>query len=304
MWFDVDWWVRLRREFRCSNRNCQSLAQVASSVPVLSDEAAAKRPRLEEDARSRANGIIVCIVGKHLRDSEMVSKIVQEEGGFSTTSESVLAILAPKSTATLSKRASSLRMLEAWYESSGISANLFDESLVYQCVRCLLMDNAPATGAAAAKEAINLIGGGLFNGDMVTLRESARSRVMTIRSLRSREETRQRRPITASMVLCLGKLLPSAGDLRKCTQEPVAQVSAKNLRGTTDTKFVHHKTARAGAGKALPISTLAFGLSPGRSWALSWLDSRRSASLNASVDGTLLPALKAGGWHKVAYTTP
>ena len=30
VWFDVDWWVPPRREFRCSDRDCQSLAGPAS----------------------------------------------------------------------------------------------------------------------------------------------------------------------------------------------------------------------------------------------------------------------------------
>ena len=93
-----------------------------------------------------------------------VSKTAQEEGVFSTASKSV-----PKSTATLSKRASSVRMLETVYESFGISV---DESLMCQYVRCLWMDNALAT---RAKEAVNLTGV-LFNVDMVAVQQVGRQR--------------------------------------------------------------------------------------------------------------------------------
>ena len=195
-------------------------------------------------------------------------------------------------------------MLEAWYESPGISANLFDESLVHQHVRCLWMDNTPATGAAAAKEAINLIGG-LFNVDMVTsLRECLHQGNDVARGDSPTASPHcQYGSLSRERTLCC-RLAPYCSQCLAGSAWVIPEFSTKNFRGTIDTKFVHHKTAGAGTGKALPISAPASGFSLDRSWALSWLPSRRSASLDASVDGTLLPASKAGGWHKVALSTP
>ena len=140
-------------------------------------------------------------------------------------------------------------------------------------------------------EAVNLIGG-LFNADMANVRESGRIRGMTIRPLRSRQEVRQRRPLTVDMVMALEQIVLDSdgtsderaiiagaalfatfgririGDMRKCSIEPIAQVAASKCVGTVDTRFHFHKTARAGTGKALPIAAPAFGLTSGRSWAL------------------------------------
>ena len=65
---------------------------------------------------------------------------------------------------------------------------------------------------------------------------------------------------------------------------------------------MEHKTAKPGTRRSLPVAAPAFGLlGP---WAVHWMSSRSGARLDAARDGSVLPALAAGGgWHPVPYTT-
>ena len=302
-----------------------AMAEVKGIV-TLRGETALKRPRLEQCARERAMADLAGIVLKYVPNAPAVQDFLATDGTFTSTSECFVAALAKKSTATITKRAGNLRMLTAWHATSGLPDHAFSEKAVYLYTRALWHDSAPATRAASAKAALNFLEG-LFGVKMDTVRQSSRITGMTLHCLRAREEVKQRRPLTASMVrmleekvisdngkgdadaivagaalfACYGRL--RVGDLRWCTVDPSLDLHVESQTGTLDSRFRRHKTAKPGSGKALPIAAPAYGLIDQTSWAAAWMASRRTAGLDAEINGTLIPARASTGWHNAAYTT-
>ena len=289
---------------------------------------AAKRARMEDDARCRSIETFTDLANKYFAHSPAVRRIIEEDGEFSVASASVEAMLVPKASATLQKRTTSLRIYAAWFEAMGAPAAEFcQEVWVYRYAKYLLEEGAPASRAQACREAMNFAGG-LLELSMEDLRASRRLHGLCIKSLRTRGETRQRKPLTAKLLTLLEDIVLNAapgdfdaivagaalmatfgrcrvGDLRRCSVDPVADIAPLSWAGTLETRFITHKTARAGSSRALPIAASAFGLRASEgSWGTAWLAHRRAAGLRADVDGTILPAYIRGvGWSSVAYTT-
>ena len=189
---------RLERGHRLPNAGHSAVAG-----QIVSDEVAAKRPRKEAATRARATAVIAGIARDFLGGVQSVVRIVDEEGSLSDDSASLEAMLATKSTGTLVKRASSLRMYRAWFVSSGVEADsFFGEKTVFKYVRSLFLDNAPPTRASTIRETFNFLDG-IFEHDLTEIRKSARVLGMTVQILRSKAEVRQRKPLTVKMVRCL-----------------------------------------------------------------------------------------------------
>ena len=73
------------------------------TLPALTDAAAAKRPRMETDARKRAIKLLVEIAVEYFHTSPLLATIVDEEGAITEASPSIDTMLAVKSAGTLSK---------------------------------------------------------------------------------------------------------------------------------------------------------------------------------------------------------
>ena len=117
------------------------------------------------------------------------------------------ALLATKKTATIAKRASSLKFYAAWYEGTGRApSEFFAEPAVFAYVAHLYSSGAPASRAAALREALNFMSG-IFAINLDSVKASARVRGMACKSLRTRAEVRQRRPLTKEMVITLENVL-------------------------------------------------------------------------------------------------
>ena len=289
----------------------------------LSAATAAKRARADQSDRRAALASIVEIVGRRFPHASSIQTIRAESGTLSPDSVSLGAMAERKATSTLQKRASSLRMYDSWFASSGASSQFGDEVTVFRYCAELYQDAAPATRAAALVASLNFIEG-MFSIDLLAVRSSERVQGMCVKSMRTRGAVRQRRPLTVALVRTLEGILSSdggrggadgvlagaalfaaygrirIGDLRRCTTEPV--LDTVEGHGYVETFFHEHKTAVPGSRRALPIAAPAFGLTG--PWAADWAATRRGAGLNAVKDETLLPALGVGGmWLQVPYTT-
>ena len=147
-------------------------------------------------------------------------------------------MLARKATATLCKRMCLMRMYMGWYNLSRLpqSGALFKEAHVFTYLKELHNDGAPASRGAALCEAINFVGG-LLGVCVDAVRKSSRVRGTCCTLLRTRAATRQRRPLTVSMVMELEKAVAEdegrgepdavvagaalfAVYLRRCIEEP------------------------------------------------------------------------------------
>ena len=187
------------------------------------------------------------------------------------------------------KRASSLKLYAAWFDSTGRELNtFFSEPAIFAYVAHLHSSRAPASRAAALREAMNFMSG-VFMINLDFVRASARIRGMACKSLRTRGVARQRRPLTKEMVITLETVLTGehlsatndaiiagtalfavfararVGDLRRCDLDPTTDLTDDQTAGFVETRFMEHKCARPGSRHALPIAAPAFGLTPG-SW--------------------------------------
>ena len=293
---------------------------------VLSECAAATRVTQDSEARARCVDLLAEIALSYLRHSVVVRRIVAEEGTLCGSSPSLLAMTTVKSTGTLLKRSSSIRMYRAWFVTAGATdIEFFSEPLAYRYFKFLHDDRAPATRAASMRQAFHFLGG-LFALPLEVFVGSSRLHGLSVMSLRTRTEVRQSLPLKVRMVMALEALVlkddgagaPNAlaagvslfalfarariGDLARCTVEPCLDIAADGSSGYVETRFMQHKTSRPGSRRALPITANAFGLRRAP-WADAWLRGRAAAGLEAGAQGTLLPAAARAGWHSVPLKT-
>ena len=149
---------------------------------------------------------------------------------------------------------------------------------------------------------------------------------MCVRMLRRRRATRQRDPLTVPMVKALEEYLNAnaatgspmtvmasttlfavytrtrIGDLRRCTVEPVVELSSGGSVGYLETKFHDHKTAKPASTRALPIAAPVHGLT-GSVWGVKYVLARKSAGTTADDGSCLVPAVAEGGILNAPYTT-
>ena len=295
-------------------------------IPELSDAVAAKRARKDVDERTFVLSQLTDLLSKYYMHTSMLEKIFAEEGVLDPMSESILALFYIKKTATLQKRASSLRIYARWFETSGYLTEQFaEEAVVFKYTCFLHNENAPATRASSLREALNFVGGTL-SLDQTEMQQSRRIKGMCCRLRRGAHAVRQRDPLTKSMVNDLEKLLVSeadagtidavlaatalfglyarvrVGDLRRCSIEPTLSMASDRSTGTLETQFFDHKTARPGTRRALPVAAPVFGVS-GACWGESFVRARRTAHLDASDGACLVPARGRGYWLGVPYST-
>ena len=153
---------------------------------VVSNEVAAKRPRKEGESRARSIELFADVARTYMTNVKTVKRIVDEEGDLLASSPSLVAMFANKSTGTLGKRASSIKMYRAWFITSGERATaFFDEKNVFAYVRALFLDHAPPTRASALREAMNFLDG-VFQHDLKEVRDSRRVLGMSIQIPRTK----------------------------------------------------------------------------------------------------------------------
>ena len=113
-------------------------------IPSLAPAPAAKRARADADDRGRALGSLANLAGQFLCDSPLVLQCLADDGEVRGDSESLIAALVNKSTATLTKRASSLRAYATWFSSTGSPADAFlAEPTVYKFAKEQWENRAP-----------------------------------------------------------------------------------------------------------------------------------------------------------------
>ena len=243
---------------------------------------------------------------------------------LSATSPSLLAALHPKASETLRKRASSLRALSLWLRSAGVRGNPFDEATMFEYFGMLIAERSAPSRGLTVRQLIGFMGG-VFGFPVQEALESARVKGLGIKLRERRGILRQAAPLTVAMVEQLERLVLESpddgdialaglalfallarcrvGDLRRCSSEPVLDLSPDQSCGFVETVLEKHKTARPGHRQLLPAVAPAFGVL-GREWASAWLSARRRLGLNATAAGTLVQApLLGGGWSAAPLKT-
>ena len=189
-----------------------ALPMVSGMLPRVTLDAEVKRPRLEQRGRDRAMGVLTDVAETHLIDTQLVKRILAEEGALVPQSVSLDAALTNKSTGTLIKRAGSLRLYRAWFNTSAFDVVDFtSKAAVFAYGRHLLADRAPASRMAALREALNFVEG-VFGIDLAGVRRSARVHGLSCKLLRTRAAIRQRAPLTVEMVRALEELLAAEAE--------------------------------------------------------------------------------------------
>jgi hypothetical protein len=287
-----------------------------AAICRLTHERAAKRARVDDAARDKVLVVFAALLSKY-RDFSVLAQLMANGGEpFSEESKSLVAVLEARKTATLYKRAGSLRLYESWFATTGHgAAELFAEKSVFEHMAYLNEERVGATRGLALTQAINFAGG-LFKFDVAAAASSPRVRGLVVRLLKTRRPLRQRAPLTVAMVSFLENLSCDAeddvegilagaalfclyararvGDLRRSPVDPIMDMAAGGRGGFVQGAFFEHKTAKAGSKVSLPIVAPLPGVS-GRDWASPWLDRRIRLRLCAADCGTLLPAPSSDG---------
>ena len=295
------------------------------AVSRLTTERAAKRAREDGNTRDRAMAFLADFILKYKDVSVLATTILEGGEAISSTSPSLVAVLESRKTATLVKRASSLRLYEAWFATTGQpTASLFAERAVFEHMNFLNAERVGATRGMALMHAINFAGG-LFGFNVKMASGSARVRGLVVRLLKTRQPLRQRAPLSVPMVAFLENLATTTeddeqgifagaalfcvyararvGDLRRSEVDPILDSTAGMDTGFIQGAFYEHKTAAAGSKISVPIVAPVPGI-VGTNWASSWLERRQRQRLRAATSGTLLPAPAAGGgWTVVPMKT-
>ena len=277
-------------------------------VRALSDEQARKRLAAPALERRRATEDLVIILTDLAAVSGLAKKMLKNGEALTADSLSVNAALEPKSTGTLLKRLSSLRLYRKWCISRGLDGVVIDEELAFEYAAYLTAELTPASRCAAFCEALNFVGS-VFEIDVAAVASSKRLAGLATRNLKRKEALRQRDPLTVDMIKlleaaaveppCVDSVLAGSalfclygrvrvGDAKRCTCEPSLDLD-EHGGGHLEAFFLEHKTARPGSKQALPIVCPVRGIT-GQNWAKAWLESRLFFNLNAKSDRTLLPA--------------
>ena len=296
-----------------------------ASFVAITAARASKRMRQDSDARIRALTTIAAVILKFDQSFDIMKKTRARGEELSAHSPSMTASVATRKTATLAKRAGSLRSYERWLTSAGWSAaDFFSEEAVFGYLGCLASDGSGGSAGAAFSAALNFAGG-VFEASCPVPTRSPRVRGLVATLMRRRLLRGPRAPLTVDMVKYMEQLSVSTedsavgifagaavfailarlriGDLRRCSVEPAIDQGPSAMEGFVETVFHEHKTAASGSKAALPVVAPLAGAS-GQPWASVWLHRRRAAGLSAGSSDTLLPvAAVGGGWTQAAMTT-
>ena len=280
----------------------------------FSEASAAKRARASVDDRAQAIATIFEVVRRAAPLPAILAAVLAEEGSLCPASSSIRAMVAKKATATLQRRASSLRLYADWLSASGVADDLiFVEPTVYRYLRELVDGECPPTRPGHFLSSLNFIDG-VFGFDMKPVRSSSRVQGLCADSLR-RNTITQRRPLSVDVVKVLERIVSAdagsgnpdgiyagtalfavysrcrVGDLCRCAVEPTLDLTDGG--GFVETFFLEHKSAKPGSRRALPIVAPVLGLTS--KWACEWMAARSAAGLDAARAGTLVPARSTEG---------
>ena len=95
----------------------------------ISQEQAAKRLRADSTQRESAVIVFASFLREFAEHSALAQKMQAEGESFAGQPPSIVAVLVPKKTETVRKRAGSLRLFLAWWRSSGSRGSHFRSSL-------------------------------------------------------------------------------------------------------------------------------------------------------------------------------
>ena len=240
--------------------------------------------------------------------------------------------LREKATNTLNKRAGSILLYLRWGRAKGYTDQElvpFREATAYEYARDLYDDEAPATRASSFLEATLLISAllGLESEDLL---QSARLKGAVFGSFDRKRLTVKQDGLTVAAVTGLEKVVlddqkdnadrvfagfaawcvhtrQRMGDALRVVDEPWLDPADVP---PTEAAFVETVAGKTKAGNVkrrrrlpLPLVGFACGLT-GEPWAAAWLALRSEEGLDASVDGTMMPApRKGGGWARRPLTT-
>jgi hypothetical protein len=257
--------------------------------------------------------------------SALFKRIIKECGEASTAHEvawdkSVVDILSPKSTSTLSKRIGSLMAYCRWAKTtygSATSAFPFHEPACYDYVDFLRTGGAKATKANSFIESVSFIGGLLEIEGFQESANSHRVKGVACTSYKSKRLTRKARGLKADELATFELAVFRGGSLcdryfagfvcfitharlrfrdgQKITadldlDEPEVDEGAGFLEAMAE----HHKTANTGKRQRLPLPVVALsrGVS-GNHWAREWLKIRKLLEIEQATG--LMPTPRGDG---------
>ena len=240
--------------------------------------------------------------------------------------------LREKATGTLNKRAGSILLYLGWGRAKGYTDQElvpFREATAYEYARDLYDDEAPATRASSFLEA-TLLASALLGLGSEDLLQSARLKGAVFGSFERKRLTDKKDGLTVAAVTGLEKLVlenqrdkadrvfagfaawcvhtrQRVGDALRVVNEP--WLDPANVP-PAEAAFVETVAGKTKAGNVkrrrrlpLPLVGFACGLT-GEPWAAAWLALRSDEGLDASTDGTMMPApKKGGGWARRSLTT-
>ena len=295
---------------------CTALALRVCPFPWLDGSKVAPRLAEEETRRRKALAALADILVALGSESPLCVRLAAEGEPVCADSPSLVAVFAAKSTATLEKRINAIGFYRRWRARAGLASLSFSESELFRYFRVLAEGAAPPTRAQATREAMHLVGAS-FEIPLGPLLASSRLKGAATQGLARKRPLSQRSPLTVGMVAALesfvvdeaaseeDRILAGAvlftlfgrarvGDLARAVKEPEVDDFAGDSSGFIETSLLHHKTARPGAKRALPVTSPMLGVS-GRPWAKGWLRLRALHGLDASVQGCLFPIKGPGG---------
>ena len=94
-------------------------------TPLLSEATVNKRARTDDPVRTRLTRVLGDLYEKYAKNAPSVARVLAEEGSPLYDTDSFRAMLFNKRTATLEKRANSLRLYAKWFETTGLEIEAF-----------------------------------------------------------------------------------------------------------------------------------------------------------------------------------
>ena len=295
---------------------------LVTRIPALTPQRAALRSAAPDAARSRGIGFFGYLLERFRDQSGLAARALASGEVLGSLCPSLVAVFEVKKTATINKRATSMRQYVRWFDVGDFEpAAAFKEETVYQFLGYLNEVRSGSTCGKALLQALNFTGG-LLEVPSFEAGRSPRVRGLVNRLAMTAAPRQQRAPLTVAMLghlehmaehdvdstrailagaavfCCLARA--RVGDFRRCSEEPVLDEMVGG-GAYIQTHFADHKTAKPGTRLALPVVAPMYGVS-GNQWARAWL--RRRAAAGLVGRSTLLPApAVGGGWTDVALTT-
>jgi hypothetical protein len=271
---------------------------------------------------------VVVAAAAHCCDPSLVDESASEDDRHRSLEDS----LRERAVATLNKRAGSILLYLRWGRARGYTdAELlpFRERTAYEYARDLADDDAPATRASSFVEAA-LLASELLRLPSEDLLASARVKGAVYGSYERKRLTKKRDGLSANAVWALEELVcdedaathdrifagftlwcahtrQRVGDAVRVVEEPVLDPPScpPEMADFIETSGGMTKGGNIKRRRRLrlPLVCAARGIAD-VPWAATWLRLRADDGLNAELDRTMMPALKAGDvWARRSITT-